>query len=144
MRLAHRLCIIILTILCSSQILQAAELPLDKQVEFFLKVLKFDRTAMGREGSSLRVGVVYAGNDGTPATLLTQIDDILYEKSVAGEKVGEKSLTHSLLGFTSRANFEQQLKLFQIQFYKWFRLKGPQYTFPPRNQHQKCCTHFPG
>ena len=94
--------------------LRAAELPLDKQIDFFLKVLKFDRNVMDRPGDKIRVGIIYGGNNGTPSNLVSQIDDILYNKSVAEEKVGEKILTHSLLAFTSRANFEQQLKLFQI------------------------------
>jgi hypothetical protein len=114
MRCRNIISMLLAIILCSTQRLHAADLPLDKQVEFFLKVLKFDRTAMGKAGDIIRVAIVYDANNGTPSDLVSQIDDILYAKTTSGESIGDKKLNYSLFSFASKAQFEQQLHSFQI------------------------------
>ena len=75
-----------------------------EQVDFLIRILKYNKTIEETEGAELRIGIVYADNPDSKKSYQAY-DDALFEKVKAKENIVGKKLTYSGLLFTTGADF---------------------------------------
>ncbi len=84
------------------------EVPVGKQTEVLLKMLKYNNALSSIEGNSLRIGIIYTESNAKSMNDYEQIGNSLFDLISAGEEIQSKKITFSGIGFTNAANLKTQ------------------------------------
>jgi len=92
-----------------SSVLSQPNITPDVQVDYLIKILKYNKSVTETPGDEVRVGIIYANN--TESTQYYQaFDDALFEKVKAKEAIVGKKLNYSGILFSSEDKFQKDLQ----------------------------------